>query len=329
MRRALPILLGVIAVASLVASLASDPGGPSDPGEPPRDDDGRPAGDESGAVTKSGPEKRREDVLRAIRDYADLVRSSGGAAACRLFPEHFEPWDGKPLEPPAPDVPHPHPAPADGCRSRGETAFTYEPSASWKSSGVERIGKVRFVRGLARATLSIRTAYGEASGGGRTPDVVERDIVWLRPSGSRWRVARPSLLAHRVFESQPGTPRWIFEEPVSGAALSRPADLPRGFGCAGRTLTARDPTGRADRAPAPPSPWVDLSELEMSREGDSLCLGMRTLGPVRPLTVVSIWIEQPKANVFRSVEIRLGSAAAGGPRSRPSATGSGASVSAA
>jgi hypothetical protein len=155
---------------------------------------------------------------------------------------------------------------------------------------------------------------------GRIPDVVERDVVWLRPSGSEWRVAQPSLLAYRVFESQPGTPRWLFEEPVPAAALSRPARLPRGFDCSGVALAARDPTGRADRGRGRATAWVDVSQVRISHAGNRVCIAVRTLAPVRPLTAVRLWIEQPKANVFTSVEVRLGS------RSRPTVTATGLSV---
>jgi hypothetical protein len=303
----LVLLVGVVVAAMLASTLRN-------PDEPAREQAGPPAGDDPAGVPEESRRSRRDDVLKALGEYVELVKSSGGKAACRLFPEHYEPSDGKPLEPPGPYLRYPHPRPADGCRTRDLIAFEQWPSAPWRESSVERIGSVRFGGNLARVGLRIRTRYRRAPVIGRTPDVVEPDVVWLTWEAGTWRVARPSLLVYRVFESD-GTPRGIHDPPVEPGVLSRPAALPRAeVECTGSVLEVEDPSGRADRTSGrTPAPWVDLTELRMSRAGGVLCLSLRTPEPIRPLTVISIHIMKP-GGIPASVEVRLDS------RGRPRVT---------
>jgi hypothetical protein len=294
------LLVGIVVAAMLASALRN-------PDQSAREQAGPPADDDPAGVPEGSPRSRRQLVLEAIGDYVQLVRESGGEAACRLFPEHFEPTGSEPVEPPAPDVPFPHPAPADGCKSRELTGFTQVPSAPWETSTVERIGRVGFSRGLARVTLRIRTQYGPTPQADRTPDVVERDVVWLRPNDGEWQVAQPSLLAYRVFESRE-TPPDIFDRPVPAGRLSRPARLPSAkLGCPAPKLMVSDPAGAADRqAGLTPDPWVDMTTLTMSRVGGTLCLTVRTRAPLRPSTRIDFYAEQPARSVvstFASVRL--------------------------
>jgi hypothetical protein len=301
MRGAFALLVAAVVATAAFLGMARDPTGPS------RDSAGPPAAEDPAKTPPEERESRRELVLAAVRGYAELVQESGGAAACRLFPDHFEPTGGEPVEPPAPDVPYPHPAPADGCKSRELTGFTQIPSAPWESSTIERIGRVRFVRGLARVTLRIRTQYGPTPQAGRTPDVLERDVVWLRPGDAAWHVARPSLLTYRVFESR-GTPRDIVDRPVPAEGLSRPVRLPAAnLGCPAPKLTVSDPAGAADRqAGLSPAPWVDMTRLTMARARGTLCLTIRTRAPLRPSTRFELYAEQPSRSVVGTfASIRL------------------------
>ncbi|HEX2232951.1 MAG TPA: hypothetical protein VHG69_06260 [Thermoleophilaceae bacterium] len=287
MRRLLPLLAVAAVIAAGLVAMALDSGGPSR-------ESARPAGEEPGTKPEVERKSRRELVLEAVREYAELVQESGGQAACRLFPDHFERSDRK-VKPPMPDVPFPHPAPADGCRSREIPAFAQIPSAPWEGSTVERIGRLRFARGLARVTLRIRTEYGPAPRAGRIPDMVERDVVWLRPDGAEWRVAQPSLLAYRVFESL-STPPHLLDRPVPVNRLSRAARVPvANVGCPTPALTVGDPTAAADRREGvAPAPWVDMTRLGMSRARGTLCLTLRTAAPLRPSTRIEFYAEQAK-----------------------------------
>jgi hypothetical protein len=309
-QRTFPFVLAAISAAALVASLAT--GLP----EPPRQDATPPARQPEGGTPAPPPDlpaesdppapQPRKPVTATLSEYVELVRESGGAAACRLFPDHFEPTRGKPRKPPAPDVPYPHPAPADGCRSREIAGYTQIPSAPWKASFVERIGRMRLAQGLARVALRIRTAYRRVPRFGRTPDVIERDVVWLRRQGSEWVVAQPSLLVYRVFESR-GTPPAILDPPVPAESLSEPARLPAGPACPPRRQTARDPAGDAERQPSgPPAAWVDMTDLAMSRSGGELCLTVVTRAPLRPATTISLWVIAP-APTSTSADVRLDS----------------------
>lgn len=310
MQRAFALVLAAISATALAASLAVDHF------QSARDDAAPPAGRPEGGTPAPPPDvppeseppapQPREPATATLGEYVELVRESGGAAACRLFPDHFEPARGKPREPPAPDVPYPHPAPADGCRSRAIAGYTQIPSAPWEASSAERIGRMRLAHGLARVTLRIRTAYHSVPRFGRTPDVVERDVVWLRREGPEWVVAQPSLLVYRVFESQ-GTPSDIFDPPVPSESLSRPASLPAGPACPPRRQTAQDPAGAADREPGgPPAGWVDMTDLAMSRSKGRLCVTVVTRAPLRPATRISLWAVAP-APTSASAEVRLDS----------------------
>jgi hypothetical protein len=309
-QRTFALVLAAISAAALAASLAMDhlESAREDAAPPASQPEGRTPAPPPGASTESEPPapRPRKPVTATLGQYVELVKESGGAAACRLFPDHFEPATGKPQEPPAPDVPYPHPAPADGCRWRGQAGYTQMPSPPWKASTVVRTGPPQYLHGLARVTLRIRSAYRALPGFGRPPAVVEQDVVWLRRHGSEWVVAQPSLLVYRVFESS-GTPPEIFDPPVPAESLSRPARLPGGPACPPPRQTEEDPAGDAHRLPAgPPARRVDITGLAMSRSDGELCVTVVTEARLRPATTISLWAVAP-APTSANADVRLDS----------------------
>jgi hypothetical protein len=142
---------------------------------------------------------------------------------------------------------------------------------------------------------------------------VERDVVWLRPDegeserAGEWRVAQTSLLAYRVFESK-GTPRGIFDRPVTPDELSRPVRLPAArLGCPAPKVSVSDPAGAADRLSGlTPDPWVDMTRLTMSRTRGTLCLSVQLREPLRPSSRIEFYAEEPRnLYVSRFVSVRF------------------------
>jgi hypothetical protein len=160
---------------------------PGAPGVPSPDNGSAPNDLQEPGVAEgpSGPPPASEDeraAARAVRDYVNALTDRDGAAVCAAF------------EPGVLDE-------ADFPRERGDCAATVNASLGfeqqgmpvWRSSKTTPSISAKLTGDDARVTATVVTLYADQ----REP-TIEDDVVFLRRSGERWLIVKPSATLYRA-----------------------------------------------------------------------------------------------------------------------------------
>jgi hypothetical protein len=155
-------------------------GGEDEPQLPPEEED--PQGAEPGP---SGPAPETTDeraAASAARGYVQALDRRAGAAVCATFAPRA--LDG--IE---------FPVERSSCPATVEASLGFKRRGFpvWESSEMTDAVSAEVNGETARVVATIFTVYADV----REP-TIEDDIIYLRRSGDRWQIAKPSLTLHRA-----------------------------------------------------------------------------------------------------------------------------------
>jgi hypothetical protein len=157
-------------------------------GEEPEEEAG-PEGEASPEAHATGPETGElagievEAVTQTVRSYIDALDRHDAALVCELFERGALPLSELPVR-------------RGGCASSLAASIGHHPAGgtpAWKRTTIAEI-RAASVEGIgARVTASVIHRFAD-----RNYTSVEDDVIYLRPAGDRWLLAKPSATLYRA-----------------------------------------------------------------------------------------------------------------------------------
>jgi hypothetical protein len=182
-------LAGSIAAAALLGACGDD----SDSGDsspPPADESPVEAAPEAPPATTAEAGEPgelapsdEEAVTAAVRSYIQALDSGNGEAVCAAF------------EPDAVRLSE-LPSQSAGCGPSLDASIGTKPKGgapAWRSTKIAELNAVSVADDTARVTATVTHDFSD-----RSYNSIEEDVIYLRRSGDRWLIAKPSGTFYRA-----------------------------------------------------------------------------------------------------------------------------------
>jgi hypothetical protein len=180
--------------------------------------------------------------------------------------------------------------------ARIETLIGYQEdngSGAWTHAEVLRVGTVRITGDRAEVPVVEHNIHKQ---GGGTNDTIS-DLIHLTSSGGRWKVSKVGGVFYSATSF--GPPDDALDPPGDPAIVGKPSQLPPPRVACEPMTTVPDPEddvsyreGFDENFHPSEAPWLDLTSVGVSQNGDGTCFTIELAAPPRPDSSFTISSEQ-------------------------------------